>query len=186
MRTFLKTTETSEVTNYPYGRLQCVAKFGIEFKQKKGFRSTFQTVNPKTGRVNAVKNSTYYPVLVQYKDSETGHIKSISHHFNGSKEINEGCKFMNENFSLFTDEQIKHIYTHILSMLLVNAKALVIYCNSNFEDIKPLINEAIEVCKQGMKTGENLFYKINLNIEALEKTKVPNYNPFTIRQYEII
>lgn len=186
MKTFFKTTETTEVTNYPYGRLQCTAKFGIEFKASKGFRSTFQTVNPKTGRLNAVKNSTYYPVLVQYKESETGHIKSVAFHFNGAKEINEGAKFMDNNFSLFTDEQIKYIYTYILSMLAVQSKAMVIYCNSKFEDIKPILTEAIETCKKGMKEGTNLFQNIKIDIEALEKTKEPNYNPFTIKQYEII
>jgi hypothetical protein len=49
----------AEVDSYPYGRLRCKAFFWIEYKQSHGFRPVFQTINPKTGRLNAVKNGQY-------------------------------------------------------------------------------------------------------------------------------
>lgn len=47
------------VESYPYGRLRCKAFFWIEFKKSHGFRSVFQTINPKTDRLNAAKNGQY-------------------------------------------------------------------------------------------------------------------------------
>jgi hypothetical protein len=61
---FFPTTHKAEVNSYPYGRLKATAFFGLEFKRGKGFRTTFQTINPKNGKLNAVKNSTYSPIFV--------------------------------------------------------------------------------------------------------------------------
>ena len=53
------------VTNdYPYGRLRCTMAFSQEFKMGKGFRSVRQSTNPKTGRVNKPKKSTYYQIML--------------------------------------------------------------------------------------------------------------------------
>lgn len=54
-----KTDEKITVENYPYGRLQCKATFSLEFKEAKGYRTVRQTINPKTGRINNPKKSTY-------------------------------------------------------------------------------------------------------------------------------
>lgn len=47
------------VNDYPYGRLRCEIKFWLESDVKKGVRFCSQTVNPKNGRVNAPRKSTY-------------------------------------------------------------------------------------------------------------------------------
>lgn len=48
------------VDSYPYGfTTRTQAKYWIEFKPGKGFRSMFQTLNPKTHRWNKPKASTY-------------------------------------------------------------------------------------------------------------------------------
>lgn len=47
------------VDSYPYGRLRCNIWFWIERDSKKGFRFCSQTENPKNGRMNAPKKSTY-------------------------------------------------------------------------------------------------------------------------------
>jgi hypothetical protein len=68
---------TATAENYPYGRLRTQAFFSVEFDSKKGFRSVFQTINPKTGRVNAPKKSTYSRGLTyQYINPENGHIQT--------------------------------------------------------------------------------------------------------------
>lgn len=69
--------ETTEATtdNYPYGRLRCRAKWWIETHPKKGMRLGFQTVNPKTGRVNNPKYGTYKRVIVLFKNPDNGHIE---------------------------------------------------------------------------------------------------------------
>jgi hypothetical protein len=47
------------VDSYPYGRLRCRIWFWLESDPKKGFRFVSQTENPKNGRMNAPKKSTY-------------------------------------------------------------------------------------------------------------------------------
>lgn len=48
------------VDDYPYGRtVRTQIRYWVEFKPNKGFRWVSQTVNPKTGRWNKEKASTY-------------------------------------------------------------------------------------------------------------------------------
>lgn len=184
-KTYFKTTEKTEVNNYPYGRLQCTAFFGLEFKPGKGFRTTFQTINPKTGRLNAVKNSTYSPILVMYKDAETGHIKYDGCDLYGDEGINKAAEFMAEHFDLFTTEQIKDICGSFFLHLKASVKAQVIYCGSNFEDLKPLFAQSIDAAVKGINMGNNVFKDIKLNIEAINACKVEGYNPFKVTKYEL-
>lgn len=62
------------VDDYPYGfRLRTEIRYWIETVAKKGDRFCSQTLNPKTGRWNKPKKSTYVPVGVMYRNEE-GHI----------------------------------------------------------------------------------------------------------------
>lgn len=181
--TYLPTSQIVEVDSYPYGRLRTTAYFGIEFRQGKGFRTTFQTINPKNGRLNAVKCSTYGEIIVMYREENTGHIKykylSIYH----KEDFNKVAKFVHENFNLFTAEQIKYIYSLFVMHTKATAISMVNYCNSKFEDIKPLIEPTIKICVQGIKTGDNLFNQIHIDADKLEATKEPEYNPFKISEF---
>jgi hypothetical protein len=174
--------EKLEVTNYPYGYKKTTAYFSIEFKEGKGFRSVFQTINPSNGKLNAPKKGTYSPVLLMHQD-ENGHVSYFSYDFNGAESFNEGCKFIYENFSLFTQEQIKDIYVYCFTMLKVHTKALVIYCGSKFEDIKPFIKSCGDYAIDGMRSGENFFNEMLLDVEALENTKQKDYNPFRVVEH---
>lgn len=62
------------IEDYPYGRLRCQMRVWMEYRAGHGFRKVTQTQNPKTGRWNAPKKSTYYPVMVLTRDLGTGHI----------------------------------------------------------------------------------------------------------------
>lgn len=182
--TYLPTTEKIQVDNYPYGRLRSTAFFGLEFKQGKGFRTTFQTINPKNGRLNAVKCSTYKEIILMYRNENNGHINYKYLHIYESTDYNKVAKFVHENFNLFTPEQIEYIYGLFIMHTKVTAKSMVIYCNSKWEDIKPLIEPCIKICMQGIKTKENLFNQIFVDAEKLEATKEPGYQPFKVRTSE--
>lgn len=172
--------------NYPYGYTLKTTKYDwIEFKKGKGFRHVSQTINPKNGRLNAPKAGTYSKCALLYKDNN-GHVKTGGTDFYGNDGINKGCKFIFDNYELFTKDEINHLYSEILSTLVVSYKAQIIYCNSKKEDIQPLFMPAIEIAKEGLKSGENLFNKIVLDITAIESFKDPNYNPFKVSEvYEI-
>ena len=72
------TSEESSYTvcDYPYGfKLRCQIRYWLEYSPKKGYRFVSQTENPKTGRWNAPKKSTYSSLAGQmYRDGE-GHVK---------------------------------------------------------------------------------------------------------------
>lgn len=184
MKSYLKTTEKIEVNNYPYGSLKATAYFSLEFDKKKGFRSVFQTINPKTDRLNNPKKSTYSDIVVMFQD-ENNHIKNHHFNLNGAEELNKASKFMSENFDLFTPEQIEFIKLAMISSHIVNAKSYVIYCGSDFEQIKPLTTPIIIKLKESLKNGSNCFTECILDIEALEATKQPDYNPFKVTSYDI-
>lgn len=169
-----------EVTNYPYGSLKTTAYFSIEFNPKKGFRSIFQTINPKTGRLNAEKKGVYNTVM-WLEQNEVGFVTIHSLSFNEStQKKNDNCKQVSEMFDLFTPEQIKYIKTDLYSMLLVSVKSLVVYCGVDFEVSKELYNDKIKSIKLSEYT--NTFDLVQLNAEKIENSKDKNYNPFKVTQ----
>ncbi len=112
--------------NYPYGSLRCTITFDIEFKKGKGFRFVTQTVNPKTGRTNAPKTSTYAHFAWLYSD-EKGHIHHGEINVFGYNDVLKFITFLNANPTyIFTPEQSKELYTWILSALNANIKYTVL------------------------------------------------------------
>jgi hypothetical protein len=176
--TYLPTTERVEVESYPYGRLRATAFFGLEFKKGKGFRTTFQTINPKNNRLNAVKNSTYSSIMAMY-EAENGHIKYVSFNLYGVEEINKAAHFMHENFNLYTPEQIEDIASSFFVHLKASAKAIVIYCGANFEEVKPILDPAVTAAIKMIKDPTtNIFDSLAVDVEKYEATKDPNFQPF--------
>lgn len=63
-----------EIMGYPYGRLRTSIFYWIETVAKKGDRFCSMTINPKNGRLNAPKKSTFSNVMVMTRNPENGHI----------------------------------------------------------------------------------------------------------------
>lgn len=180
---YFKTTEKAETNNYPYGYLRTTAFFSLEFKPKKGFRSMFQTINPKTGKLNKPKSGTYSPLMLMV-EKENGHFSYIHGDFNGAEAINRDSRIVFEHFDLFTPEEIEYFYLHIIVMLKVEAQAIVTYCGADFEKVKPILTPIIKIACEGAKTKANLFDQIKIDIEALNACKVPDFNPFRVTRYD--
>lgn len=63
------------VDDYPYGfRLRTQIRYWIESNNKRGQRFCSQTLNPKTGRWNKPKKSTYSPVMVMVRNPNNGYV----------------------------------------------------------------------------------------------------------------
>ena len=178
------TIEKQTVENYPYGRLRSTAFFGVEFNRKKGFRTTFQTINPKTGRLNAVKNGTYSDLIVMVNDN--GFVSNMHFSFNGVKEMNKACAFIGENFELFTPEQIEYFYIQMLVYSKVSIQAACAYAGSTLEALKPIFDGFIKLAVQGTKDKLNHFSAMQIDYEAYEATKDPNFEPFKITSSFVI
>lgn len=79
------------VDDYPYGfRLRTKIRYWIETKKGKGQRSVSQTLNPKTGRWNTPKPSTYSDIMVVYIDKTNGYVQHAVLSFSdGEAELKE-------------------------------------------------------------------------------------------------
>lgn len=184
----MKTIPTSEkvtVENYPYGFTLRTTLFDyMEFNPKKGFRHCTQTINPKNGKLNKPKASTYAPLKVRYY-AENGHIQTVSFDFNGDKEMNRAAKFVNEHFDMFTADEIKYIYSQMLSSAKLEIYSAVKWAGAEIENVKPLVQMCIEYCELGLNNGLNFFEHLILDIEAINNCKDPNYSPFVIKEITI-
>ena len=179
MTKYIKTAEKIEVDNYPYGfRLRTTLTDSIEFNPKKGYRHTTQTIDPRNGKINKPKKSTYYPLLVRYYNEEN-HIKTTAFYFNGNEEINTGLKFIAENFDLFTPDEISYLYSTILGSIGVSMKAQIIYCGSDIEALKPLYGPIITGLTSALKAGVK--FEQLLPIQEIEAAKIPDFNPFKVK-----
>lgn len=107
--------------DYPYGRLKCEISFKVEFKKGKGFRFVTQTVNPKTGRINAPKKSTYSDFMYQYI-GEDGHNKVYTLRFSSYESIEKLIKFLDVNTDAeFTNEESQEIWASCIACVRINA-----------------------------------------------------------------
>ena len=177
---YIKTSEKIQVNDYPYSFNTKTTLFdSLEFHPKKGYRHVTQTVNPKTGKLNNPKKGTYYALLVRLID-EHGQIKTAGFDFNGREEINRGCKFVGKNFNLFSSEEVEYLYITIMAMGFADFKAAVVYGGSEIEALKPLYEPLFNACKKGLKTKENTFGSMSLDIDAIEATKPKDFNPFVV------
>ena len=185
MKTYYNTNEIGTSTDYPYGWKKTTATFALEHKKGKGFRTVFQTINPKTGRINKPKKSTYSPVLLMHKNEE-GHFKYSQASFYGVKGINDSCEFMAKNYAHFQPSEITDILNHLLMKLKVEIISTVQYCGADIEAVKALITPAFKKVVQGIKEQKNIFGEIKLDLEALKATHIKNYNPFVSTTHQII
>ena len=172
--------------NYPYGfRLKTTKTDYLEFSAKHGFRHCYTTINPKTGRLNTPKKSTYYPIMLLGTD-ENNHCKSLVFNINGLAEIQNAIDFLKdtENFDLFSNEQMHYIYLCLLSACKVDMYARKIYAGVDVELMKPYYLDNVALLGRGLKNNGmmNCFKDINFDIIALDEMKDPNFNPFVLSE----
>lgn len=187
---FVSTDQKIVSENYPYGFREKTTKTDyLEFSPKHGFRHCSQTINPKTGRPNNPKKSTYYDVMLLATD-ENGHCKSFVSGFNGEKEMQRSFDFLQrpEIFELFTPQQIEFFYMQILVMSKVSAKAQVVYCGTHWEQLRPYFEPTLKeiVSAIATKGTENRFDKFVFDWKAIEELKKPDFNPFKVTHHQFI
>jgi hypothetical protein len=184
---YIPTSEEVEVKGYPYGYTLRTSLFDTsEFNPKKGYRHVTQTINPKNGVLNKPKKGVYYDLMVRYYD-ENGHIKTTVLDFvrNGVKGINKVSEFLNANFELFSVAEMEYLYLKVLASLKIQTVSYVQYCGSTFDDLKPLFEVGAKNMSLGLKEPQNNYFGWQLDEEAIENTKVKDYQPFKITSYVI-
>jgi len=145
-------SKVTTTDNYPYGSLRTEARFSIEFKPKFGFRHVFQTINPKTGRLNNPKTSSYGDVCYKYINPDNGHIEAGWLSCNGPEYINRTAAFMAKHFDALqpTPEMLNWIYLSMYTSIKISQHW------SKELDFAPVI----AIITDGLKTGKNVFSQI--------------------------
>ena len=117
----LPITSKQTTDNYPYGYLKATAFFSVEFHPKRGFRFVFQTINPKNGRENKPKKSTYSDFMFMIED-ENGYFKQHSYSINGEKDAQKVLQLLKEIYlkAEFTEEMLEYIKLSIIGTLAVS------------------------------------------------------------------
>lgn len=181
---YFPTSATRETDNYPYGRLRTKAIFGTEFKPRHGFRSTFQTVNPKTGKLNKPKFGTYYTIAVLRENEEgrIGHtcIGSPS----GRERMQAAFDMLAKHWELFTDEERKHIAKQLHMHAAVDLRATVLYAGTDRDKTTLLYQPCLDVLKSIMQNG--IYAEPVLDWDAIEALKPDKYSPFVLTETQII
>jgi len=169
-REILNINEVHEVSSYPYGRLRTKAFFSIEFVAKKGFRNVFQTIDPKSGRLNAPKKSTYSLFAFQTKD-ENGFIRNgcWGHSLN-NESINKFTNFIYTNKDSFclTPEMVKFLAVDIIGII----KAGLVWADGNKKAMIEVLRPELDKLVQVANTGDiELLNGFKIDVDALENIK---------------
>lgn len=183
----IKTNERIEVKNYPYGfRLKTTLTDYMEFDTRKGYRHCTQTIDPRNGRENKPKKSTYSFFMARYFDDK-GHIRTHWLDFNGDESINKGCKYLAENFESLAPVERSYLYANILFAAVTDLKATAIFGGSKVDDLKPIYEPFFELCRAGKADPEtNFFGGMRLDSAAINATKPENFSPFVVKEYQTI
>jgi hypothetical protein len=169
----LDITKVHEVHDYPYGSLRCTAFFSTEFVLKKGFRHVFQTINPKTKRLNAPKKSVYSPFGFNFVEGSTGHIKNGSYRIDSFESINKTAAFIAANYEVLnlTAEMQHDIYNHMFNVARITSGYAVSYGHITKDQLTPLIDATIKTILDGFKNNTNVFEKIIFDVAAINSFK---------------
>lgn len=183
MNTILNINEKTEVKSYPYGRLRTSAFFSIEFDKKRGFRSVFQTIDPKSGRINKPKKSTYSDILYQFIEEGTGHVKTAGYALWGYEDINRACKFISENQNALcmTDEMLNHICIVSFARIKGNAG----YTQGSRVILMDILKPALDALVAMMKSNKfDRFGDVVIDLEAIERLKKAHEAEELLKQKE--
>lgn len=184
---FLKADQKFISPNYPYGFRERTEKTDwLEFNPKKGFRHCSQTVNPKTGRLNNPKKSTYYTGMIMYLD-ENNYCQWTGFDFNGEKNMQWSFDFLHKNWSYYTPEMMEYFYMEAFTFMKVHTKAMMIYSGAKFDDMKPLIDEGVKMIVDGIKSKGTVNYwgEILKSIDwvKLDQCRDKDFQPFVQTEY---
>lgn len=183
-RNYIATSEVITVEDYPYGfRLRTTLFDTMELDAKKGYRHVTQTINPKNGVLNKPKKSTYYSFMVRFYD-ENQHVKCNTFEIRDTESMNRTAKFLFENFKLFSALEIENIKLNFLAGIKVSVYAKAVYKGASMEDLKPFFTPIAKVITDSLKDkqNENIFDKIIFDEEAIEKTFIKDFDPFTVKE----
>jgi hypothetical protein len=178
----IPTSEKIKVQDYPYGfKLRTTLYDSIEFNPSKGYRHVTETINPKTGRNNKPKKSTYYEFLFRYYDDKN-HIQTVHPRLYSDEDTNKTMEFLAKNFEILTPQEISYAYIKIISWTKCNLKSKVLYAGAVLEKLLVVYDPIMLKLVEGLKSGNNTLTGLSIDVQAVEALEDPNYNPFQVTE----
>ena len=86
---------------------------------------------------------------------------------------------------MFTADEIKYIYSQMLSSAKLVVYSAVKWAGAEIKDVKPLVQMCIDNCLHGIEYGTNNFEYLLLDVEAIDACKDVNFNPFVVKETTI-
>lgn len=115
------------VDDYPYGRLRATVYYSTEFVKNKGMRTVFQSVNPKTGRVNKPKKSTYSDFYIMYRNLTNNYVQYFVFNLFGLEDCLKMLKVIKDLKVRLTKEQTDYLNFKILALFKAEMTATINY-----------------------------------------------------------
>lgn len=175
MQVVLPLRVKQETNDYPYGGLRTIAFFSIEFKPRNGFRSVFQTVNPKNNRLNAEKKGTYCDFMYLIRNEENGHFETRTKSVRCFKDVNVIADFISENEKALdlSTEMVKEICASAVRAIAVS----VAYTDADKDKLKETVKDALKIAQDGVKTGVCQWKSLVIDMKAIENLEIEFKKP---------
>lgn len=141
-----------KVENYPYGfRLRTSIFFWIETTKKRGDRFCSCTIDPRNGRVNKPKKSTYSPFKYMFIDENTGYVEHSGIDAYEREKFGEKIKFVCEVVEQATDEQIENLRAEYYGHTRASFPYILVKYN---DERKPLFTDWMKAKLKHIQTSE--------------------------------
>ena len=132
---YLDFNKTFTTDNYPYGFKKATAHFSLEFQPKKGVRSVFSSIDPKSGRENKPKKGNYYPLLL-LTEADNGHFEFEHFDVNGRRAQIKTFKKLADKATFAAANIPQEVHQHLLMVALSSVKIGYAYTEFSSEEQK--------------------------------------------------
>jgi hypothetical protein len=165
--------EKIEVDNYPYGGKRTKAYFSVEYGgYNRGYRTVFQTINPKTGSLNKESKSTYGDIYIILKEKENGHYKYKHLSLNGDESIEKSLCFIWNNYEKLMLDNNAHDFifnritaSRMISHVYTDYKSVEFKEQFKKEYLNPFTKQCSDLAKNPTKEG---YYKLAVSLNKIK------------------
>ena len=185
----IQVNEKIKIENYPYGRKTTDCYKWYEYKDGKGYRKCYQTVNPQTNKLNAPKKTTYSSNFISrlILDEDTNTYKYIGRGFYDlEKDHDQFFSFMSEYYETFTETELRGITKFILNSYKSQMYCAVVYCGLDQKISIEAHKPTIEILKNILSKDKiSNFFKDFTFDYSYKKHYPKDFNPFKVTTHKI-
>lgn len=142
----------------------------MKFNPKRGYCHLIKPIKKNIDKDLCTTKSSYQPLLIR-KNNEDGSLCIKTFKFSNTIEINEGVKFISDNFTLFDVEELEYLHNLISEMTYIDLKTNEFVYGISFDELKIIYKPFVDIIDKGLRTGKNELIGLELDTTALEILK---------------